>query len=78
MTRIRTGWKPPLWLLAVDAVGIVLLGLGLFMQYNPQAPLAQGALAVLRLPLLVAGGAACLLGALAAAWLAVAHLRQVS
>ncbi len=52
----RIPWKPPLWLLALDIGGFLLLGLGLVMYYLPQAAVSQALPATLRLPLLIIGG----------------------
>ena len=49
-------WTPPLWLLALDAIGLLLLGLGLLMQLAPHSALAQALPAGVRLPLLGVGG----------------------
>lgn len=45
-----------MWLLALDMVGFLLLGLGLAMHYLPEAALSQALPATLRLPLLIIGG----------------------
>ena len=52
----KTPWKPPMWLFALDAVGLLLLVLGLMMQFAPDSGLAQALPPSFRLPLLVAGG----------------------
>ena len=49
-------WRPPLWLLALDAIGLLLLWLGLLMQLAPDSTLAQALPAGVRLPLLGVGG----------------------
>jgi hypothetical protein len=52
----KTPWKPPMWLFALDAIGLLLLGLGLAMQFAPDSTLSRSLPAALRLPLLAAGG----------------------
>ncbi len=52
----RTPWKPPMWLIALDFVGLALLGLGLAMQFAPDSAVARALPATLRLPLLAVGG----------------------
>jgi hypothetical protein len=49
-------WKPPMWLFALDVIGLLLLGLGLAMQFAPETALSQALPAALRLPLLAVGG----------------------
>lgn len=52
----KTPWKPPLWLLALDIGGFLLLGLGLVLHYVPGTALSQALPGTLRLPLLIIGG----------------------
>jgi hypothetical protein len=52
-----------MWLLALDMVGFLLLGLGVAMHFLPEAALSQALPATLRLPLLIIGG-----GMVAAGW----------
>ncbi|MCX7043047.1 MAG: hypothetical protein NT117_10370 [Gammaproteobacteria bacterium] len=52
----KTPWKPPMWLLALDFIGLGLLGLGLAMHFAPDSAVAQALPATLRLPLLALGG----------------------
>lgn len=54
--NVRSPWKPPYWLLALDFAGIALLGLGLHAHYAPGAAVLATAVAPLRLPLMVVGG----------------------
>ena len=68
-------WKPPVWLLAIDALSIVLLGLGLSLQYAPDGPVAQTLTPAWRLPLLVAGGVGMSLGGMLAVRSILAHRR---
>ena len=75
MLPARTRWKPPLWLLAVDVVGLVALGIGLFIHYNPHTALASGPAAALKWPLIVAAVPLLLLGWVSALRLALAHRR---
>ncbi len=49
-------WKPPMWLIALDFVGLALLGMGLAMQFAPGSAVAQALPATFRLPLLAVGG----------------------
>ncbi len=49
-------WKPPIWLLALDIGGFLLLGLGLVLHYVPGTALSQALPDTLRLPLLIIGG----------------------
>jgi hypothetical protein len=51
-----TPWKPPLWALALDTLGLLVLGLGLLMQFSPASPIAQALPATLRVPLMALGG----------------------
>ena len=55
-TPHRARWKPALWLIALDAVGLSLLALGLVMQFAPGSALGQALPPSLRLPLLILGG----------------------
>lgn len=57
-----TPWKPPLWALALDLLGVLVLGLGLLMQFSPASAIAQALPATLRVPLLALGGVMLLLG----------------
>lgn len=57
-----TPWKPPLWALALDTLGLLVLGLGLWMQFSPASAIAQALPATLRVPLLALGGVMVLLG----------------
>ncbi|MFZ2752862.1 MAG: hypothetical protein WAZ48_05390 [Lysobacteraceae bacterium] len=59
----KNPWKPPMWLLALDIGGFLLLGLGLAMHYLPGTAVSQALPATLRLPLLIIGG-----GMFAAGW----------
>ncbi|HZH43969.1 MAG TPA: hypothetical protein VEY50_07820 [Lysobacter sp.] len=61
-------WKPPAWLIALDAVGVVLLALGLHADSGPPNPLAPYKLGLLGL-----GGAMMVAGALSALVLVVRH-----
>ena len=63
----RTPWKPPVWLLALDAIGLLMLGLGLTMQFAPDSAVAHSMPASFRLPLLTVGG-----GLFAFCWAALA------
>ena len=59
MTRIppaNTPWKPPVWLLGLDIIAMVLLGLGLWMWVDPEGPLARSLPESARLAMLVVGG----------------------
>ncbi len=49
-------WKPPIWLIALDFAGLVLLGLGLAMHFAPDSAVARILPPVFRLPLLTLGG----------------------
>lgn len=51
-----TPWKPPMWALALDLLGMLALGLGLLMQYSPGSSIAQAVPDTLRVPLLALGG----------------------
>ena len=62
-------WKPPLWVLMVDALGMIALAVGLMMQFAPESAPAQALPAALRLPLLVFGGVTFLL-----AWYAMLRM----
>lgn len=62
MPPMKTPWKPPLGLLALDVLGVVLLAIGLAMHFAPDAALAQALPGTLRLPLLIIGGAMAALG----------------
>ena len=68
-TRPRQPWKPPMWLLLVDTLGLFALGLGLMMQFAPESAPAQALPAALRLPLLVVGGVTFVL-----AWYAMVRM----
>jgi hypothetical protein len=57
-----TPWKPPLWALALDTLGLLVLGLGLWMQFSPGSATAQALPTTLRVPLLALGGVMVLLG----------------
>jgi hypothetical protein len=63
----KTPWKPPMWLFALDAIGLLLLGLGLVMQFAPDSEVAQSFPASYRLPMLTVGG-----GLLAFCWAGLA------
>ena len=52
----KTPWGPPLWLVALDAIGLLLLGLGLSMQFMPDSAVARSLPASFRLPALAIGG----------------------
>ena len=75
MPPARTPWKPPLWLLAVDFVGVIALGIGLFIHYNPHSALAAGPVGALKWPLLAAAVPLLLLGWIGALRLALARRR---
>jgi hypothetical protein len=49
-------WKPLIWLLLLDGFSILLLILGLFMQFSPDSGVAQALPPAAKLPLLVIGG----------------------
>ena len=55
MTGVQT-CALPIWLIALDFVGLALLGLGLAMQFAPDSAVARALPATLRLPLLAFGG----------------------
>jgi len=67
--RAPTPWKPPIWLLLVDTLGLFALGLGLLMQFAPESGVAQSLPPGARLPLLVFGGATFVL-----AWYAMIRM----
>ncbi len=71
-----TPWKPPLWAMALDILGILVLGLGLLMQYSPASAVAQALPADLRVPLLALGGVMLLLGWAGLAMSVIAHHRR--
>ena len=54
-TPPNTAWKPPVWLLGLDVVGMLLLGLGLWMRFDPEGPLARSLPESGRLAVLVVG-----------------------
>lgn len=62
-------WLPPVWLLAVNTVGMVALALGLILQFAPESSTAQSLPAWAALPLLAFGGVTFLL-----AWYAMLRL----
>jgi hypothetical protein len=62
MPPIKTPWKPPLGLLALDVLGVILLAMGLVMHFAPDAALAQALPGTLRLPLLIIGAGMAALG----------------
>ncbi|MFD0725553.1 hypothetical protein [Lysobacter brunescens] len=49
-------WKPPVWLIGLDVIAMVLLGLGLWMRFDPEGPLARSLPESARLAVLVVGG----------------------
>ncbi len=51
-------WKPPIWLLVLDVASLLVLTLGLLMQFSPESAVAQALPPAAKLPLLVIGGAA--------------------
>jgi uncharacterized protein (TIGR03382 family) len=53
----RPVWKPPVWLLILNAFGMSALGLGLILHYAPESAVAQALPAEARLLLLTFGGA---------------------
>ena len=55
-TPWKTSWKPPMWLLALDGIGVLMLVSGLAMQFAPTSPLVQALPPGFRLPLLTIGG----------------------
>lgn len=66
MTRLappNTPWKPPVWLIGLDVIAMALLGLGLWMRFDPEGPLARSLPESARLAVLVVGG-----GLFAACW----------
>jgi hypothetical protein len=75
MPPTRTRWKPPVWLIVVDALGLLALGSGLFIHYNPHSALATGPAAALKWPLIVAAVPLLLVGWVSALRLALAHRR---
>lgn len=52
----NTAWKPPVWLIGLDVIAMVLLGLGLWMHFDPAGPLARSLPESARLAVLVVGG----------------------
>lgn len=52
----RRPWKPPMWLVLVDSLGIFALGLGLLMQFAPESAVSRALPPGARLPLLIFGG----------------------
>jgi len=58
----QTPMKLPLWAIALDTLGLLLLVPGLLMQFAPGSGLAQALPAGARVPLLVLGGAMFLCG----------------
>ena len=61
MNRPPAPWKPPVALLALDALGTVVLGAGLMLHYAPEGPLAGVLAPAAAMPLMVVGG--CMLAA---------------
>jgi hypothetical protein len=59
-------WKPLIWLLLLDGFSVLLLILGLFMQFSPDSGVAQALPPAAKLPLLVIGG-----GIFAVCWFAL-------
>lgn len=49
-------WKPPVWLIGLDTIAVALLGLGLWMRFDPEGPLARSLPESGRLAVLVVGG----------------------
>lgn len=79
MKEIRmppTAWKPPLWALALDFVGLVVLGAGLLMQFAPDSAVAQALPAVLRVLFLALGTVMALLGWAGLAMSVLAHRKR--
>jgi hypothetical protein len=64
--RAKPRWKPPIWLLLLDGIGILLLMLGLLMQFSPDSGVALVLTPAAKLPLLVIGG-----GVFAFSWFAL-------
>jgi len=52
----NAAWKPPVWLIGLDTVSVILLGLGLWMRFDPEGPLARSLPEPARLAILVIGG----------------------
>lgn len=69
-------WIPPYWLVGVDPVALILLGLGLHMQYSAGSALSEALPPVLKLPLLIFGGVLFLVGAVIAARLVLIHQKH--
>jgi hypothetical protein len=68
-TTVRSAkprWKPPVWLLVLDGIGILLMTFGLLMQFMPDSGVAQLLPPAAKLPLLVIGG-----GVFAFSWFAL-------
>ena len=49
-------WKPPVWLIGLDVIAMVLLGLGLWMHFVPDSGPARSLSESARLAVLVVGG----------------------
>ena len=49
-------WKPPVWLIGLDSIAVVLLGLGLWMHFVPDSGPARSLSESARLAMLVVGG----------------------
>jgi hypothetical protein len=56
ITPPNAPWKPPVWLIGLDVIAMVLLGLGLWMRFDPESPLARSLPETARLAVLVVGG----------------------
>lgn len=69
-------WKPPLWALALDILGVLVLALGLLMQFSPASAVAEALPATLRVPLLALGGVMVLGGWAGLAMSMIAHHRR--
>ena len=69
-------WKPPLWALALDLSGLLVLGIGLLMQFAPDSAVARALPADLRVPLLALGGGMLLLGWAGLAMSVIGHHRR--
>jgi hypothetical protein len=74
--RPATPWKPPLWLLALDLVGMLLLAGGLILQFAPDSGLAAALPPTLRLPLLAIGGTCFMVGWVGLLLSILEHRRQ--
>ncbi|MCY7313723.1 MAG: hypothetical protein LH491_08900 [Pseudoxanthomonas sp.] len=57
-----TPWKPPLWLLSLDLLGVLFLAAGLLLHFAPDTGLAAVFPPLLKLPLIVLGGVMLLAG----------------